>query len=210
MVTPADRKKVGAPLCDVFDNGLCFIAFDNNFLNFNSALFRVFYPFSLQAPAKLIPTIPRCASSSFDWTTRQSVVLLRDPCPTLLGGLLQANPRRYERETDSTQEPRSQSTDPRGETHCKNRCRLIPRSELEALIERYYPNVGNCRQPVGLYVMLRIYFLRHCLNLLGPGAEDALYKSVVLRRFTGVDLDRAAAPDETTILNFHHLLEYMS
>jgi IS5 family transposase len=29
----------------------------------------------------------------------------------------------------------------------------------------------------------------------------------VLRRFTGVDLGRAAAPDETTILNFSHLLE---
>ena len=38
-------------------------------------------------------------------------------------------------------------------------------------------------------------------------AEDALYESAVLRRFTGVDLGRAAAPDESTILNFRHLLE---
>jgi hypothetical protein len=29
----------------------------------------------------------------------------------------------------------------------------------------------------------------------------------VLRRFSGVDLGRAPAPDETTILNFRHLLE---
>lgn len=37
--------------------------------------------------------------------------------------------------------------------------------------------------------------------------EDALYESAVLRRFAGVDLERAPAPDETTILNFRHLLE---
>jgi IS5 family transposase len=55
--------------------------------------------------------------------------------------------------------------------------------------------------------MLRIYFLQHWFNLSDPGAEDALYDSPALRGFTGVDLGRAAAPDETTILNFRHLLE---
>ena len=34
-----------------------------------------------------------------------------------------------------------------------------------------------------------------------------MYESPVLRGFAGVDLGRAAAPDETTILNFRHLLE---
>ena len=37
--------------------------------------------------------------------------------------------------------------------------------------------------------------------------EDALYESPVLRRFAGIDLGRAPVPDETTILNFRHLLE---
>ena len=55
--------------------------------------------------------------------------------------------------------------------------------------------------------MLRIYFLQHWFNLSDPGAEEALYDSPALRRFAGVDLGRAAAPDETTILNFRHLLE---
>jgi IS5 family transposase len=55
--------------------------------------------------------------------------------------------------------------------------------------------------------MLRIYFLQHWFNLSDPGAEDALYDSPALRGFAGVDLGRAAAPDETTILNFRHLLE---
>jgi len=84
---------------------------------------------------------------------------------------------------------------------------IVPWSELEALIEPYYPKAGNGRQPVGLAIMLRIYFLQHWFNLSDPGAEDALYESAVLRRFTGVDLGLAAAPDETTILNFRHLLE---
>jgi transposase, IS5 family len=34
-----------------------------------------------------------------------------------------------------------------------------------------------------------------------------LYDSPALRKFAGVDLGRAPAPDETTILNFRHLLE---
>jgi len=84
---------------------------------------------------------------------------------------------------------------------------IVPWSELEALIAPYYPKAGKGRQPVGLGIMLRIYFLQHWFNLSDPGAEDALYESPVLRGFVGIDLGRAAAPDETTILNFRHLLE---
>jgi IS5 family transposase len=55
--------------------------------------------------------------------------------------------------------------------------------------------------------MLRVYFLQQWFALSDPAAEDALYESAVLRRFAGIDLGRAPAPDETTILNFRHLLE---
>jgi IS5 family transposase len=84
---------------------------------------------------------------------------------------------------------------------------VVPWRELEALIEPYYPKAGDGRQPVGLSIMLRVYFLQQWFNLSDPGAEDAFYESSVLRRFAGVDLGRAAAPDETTILRFRHLLE---
>jgi transposase, IS5 family len=84
---------------------------------------------------------------------------------------------------------------------------VVPWSELEALIEPHYPKAGNGRQPVGLSIMLRVYFLQQWFNLSDPGAEDALYESPVLRHFVGVDLGRAAAPDETTILRFRRLLE---
>lgn len=55
--------------------------------------------------------------------------------------------------------------------------------------------------------MLRTYFVQQWFNLSGPGVEDALYDSPALRRFVGVDLGTAAAPDETTVLRFRHLLE---
>jgi IS5 family transposase len=84
---------------------------------------------------------------------------------------------------------------------------VVPWSELEAQIKPYYPKAGKGRHPVGLGIMLRIYFLQHWFNLSDPGAEDALYDSPALRGFAGVDLGRAAVPDETTILNFRHLLE---
>jgi hypothetical protein len=84
---------------------------------------------------------------------------------------------------------------------------VIPWSELEARIAPHYPKAGKGRQPVGLGVMLRIYFLQHWFALSDPGAEDALYESPVLRGFCGIDLGRAPVPDETTILNFRHLLE---
>jgi IS5 family transposase len=84
---------------------------------------------------------------------------------------------------------------------------VMPWRELQSLIEPYYPKEGSGRPPVGLSIMLRIYFLQHWFNLSDPAAEEALYDSPALRQFAGVDLGRAAAPDETTILNFRHLLE---
>jgi len=84
---------------------------------------------------------------------------------------------------------------------------VVPWRELEAVIEPHYPKAGNGRQPVGLSIMLRVYFLQQWFKLSDPGAEDALYESPALRRFAGIDLGRAPAPDETTILRFRRLLE---
>jgi IS5 family transposase len=83
----------------------------------------------------------------------------------------------------------------------------IPWAELQGLIEPHYPKGENGRPPVGLSIMLRVYFLQQWFNLSDPGAEEALYESPGLRHFAGVDLGRAPAPDESTILQFRHLLE---
>jgi IS5 family transposase len=85
--------------------------------------------------------------------------------------------------------------------------RLIPWAELCELIAPAYPTAGNGRPPRALETMLRIYFLQQWFNLSDPAAEDALYDSVSMRRFVGVDLSAESAPDETTICRFRHLLE---
>ena len=85
--------------------------------------------------------------------------------------------------------------------------RVVPWSELQGLVEPFYPKPGNGRQPVGLAIMLRTYFLQQWFGFSDPGMEEAFYDSPALRRFAGVDLGVAAAPDETTILRFRHLLE---
>src|SRR5271154_4027178 len=84
---------------------------------------------------------------------------------------------------------------------------VVPWARLLSLVEPHYPKAGKGRQPVGLSIMLRIYFVQQWFNLSDPGMEEALYESAVLRRFAGVDLGVAPAPDETTILRFRHLLE---
>jgi IS5 family transposase len=63
------------------------------------------------------------------------------------------------------------------------------------------------RAPVGVERMLRIYFLQQWFNLSDPAVEEALYDSVVMRRFVGIDLGCEPVPDETTGCKFRHLLE---
>ncbi|HEU4664048.1 MAG TPA: IS5 family transposase [Dokdonella sp.] len=84
---------------------------------------------------------------------------------------------------------------------------VIPWSRLLALIEPHYPKGSGGRPVMPLERMLRIYFMQQWFNLSDPGMEDALYDSESMRRFAGVELVEDAIPDETTILNFRHLLE---
>jgi IS5 family transposase len=84
---------------------------------------------------------------------------------------------------------------------------VVPWKKLCTLIEPHYPKAGNGRPPVGVERMLRMYFLQQWFNLSDPGVEEALYDSVVMRDFVGIDLGREPVPDETTICKFRHLLE---
>jgi len=80
-------------------------------------------------------------------------------------------------------------------------------SPRDARCEPFYPKAGNGRPPIGLERMPRLHFLQHWFNLSDPAAEEALYDSLSMREFGGIDLGREPVPDETTIINFHHLLE---
>ena len=82
---------------------------------------------------------------------------------------------------------------------------LIPWARLEARIAAHYPKGGVGRQPYPLEAMVRVHCLQLFYNLSDPGLEDALYEVESMRRFARLSLARI--PDETTILNFRHLLE---
>ena len=84
--------------------------------------------------------------------------------------------------------------------------RLIPWRRLEKRIEPFYPKAGRGRRPYPLGVMLRVHCVQLFYNLSDPGMEDLLYEVESVRRFVGLRLS-GPLPDETTILNFRHLLE---
>ena len=83
---------------------------------------------------------------------------------------------------------------------------LIPWEEVEERIRPFYPNAGRGRRPYELSAMLRIHCVQLFYNLRDPGMEDMLYEVESVRRFVGLRLP-GPLPDETTILNFRHLLE---
>ena len=54
--------------------------------------------------------------------------------------------------------------------------------------------------------MLRVHLMQNWFALSDPSMEEALYEIASLRTFAGLKLSEPI-PDETTILNFRHLLE---
>jgi IS5 family transposase len=87
--------------------------------------------------------------------------------------------------------------------------RIIPWPEMTAAVQTVYPKISENggRPPIPLERMLRIYFLQLWFNLSDPAVEEALYDSVSMRSFVGIDLGVEGAPDETTVCKFRHLLE---
>ena len=65
---------------------------------------------------------------------------------------------------------------------------VVPWRELVAEVEPFYPKAVGGRPPVGLERMLRMYFLQQWFNLADPAVEEALYESVSMRHFVGIDL----------------------
>ena len=74
--------------------------------------------------------------------------------------------------------------------------RIIPWTELAAVIEPVYPKVSEQggRPPIPLERMLRIYFLQLWFNLSDPAVEEALYDSVAMRSFVGIRSGSEGAP----------------
>ncbi len=85
----------------------------------------------------------------------------------------------------------------------------MPWIRLLALIEPHYPKAGpkGGRPPMPLETMMRVFFLQQWYGMSDPMAEEILCDSDAMRCFSGIELGDNWIPEETTILNFHHLLE---
>lgn len=83
---------------------------------------------------------------------------------------------------------------------------LIPWKQIEKKVRKHYPRTGLGRPPYPLTVMLRVHCMQLFYNLSDPAMEDALYEIESMRNFAELRL-HDNLPDETTILNFRHLLE---
>jgi IS5 family transposase len=84
--------------------------------------------------------------------------------------------------------------------------KVVPWQALLRLIEPFYPVAGRGRRPYPLEAMLRVHLMQNWFALSDPAMEEALYEIASLRNFAGLKLSEPI-PDETTVLNFRHLLE---
>jgi IS5 family transposase len=83
---------------------------------------------------------------------------------------------------------------------------VVPWKVLLKIIKPHYPTAGRGRRPYPLESMLRVHLMQNWFALSDPAMEEALYEIASLRSFAHLSLNEAI-PDETTILNFRHLLE---
>ncbi|KVD66299.1 hypothetical protein WI87_30685 [Burkholderia ubonensis] len=83
---------------------------------------------------------------------------------------------------------------------------VVPWPRLPVAIEPYCPKEKGGKPPVGREQMLRIYFLQQWYVLSDRGLEDALYGSMAMRTFAGINLAVQNVPDATTLLKFRRLL----
>ena len=85
--------------------------------------------------------------------------------------------------------------------------RVVPWSELVALVLPYLPEGRRGRPPFPAEAMLRIHFMQQWFNLSDPAMEDALHDVPLFRDFAGLGGWDDRLPDESTILRFRHVLE---
>jgi IS5 family transposase len=83
---------------------------------------------------------------------------------------------------------------------------VVPWKALLKVIEPFYPEAGRGRRPYPLESMLRVHLMQNWFALCDPSMEEGLYEIASLRHFAGLKLSEPI-PDETTILNFRHMLE---
>lgn len=85
--------------------------------------------------------------------------------------------------------------------------RVVPWSELVALVTPYMPEGRRGRPPFPVEALLRIHFMQQWFTLSDPAMEEALHDMPLFRDFAGLGGWNDRLPDESTILPFRHVLE---
>lgn len=85
--------------------------------------------------------------------------------------------------------------------------KVVPWNTFHAEIAPHYTEKETGRKRMDLVMMLKIYFLQQWYSLSDREAEEMIYDRNSFQKFLGIDLLSQAVPDDTTILNFRHLLE---
>ena len=85
--------------------------------------------------------------------------------------------------------------------------RIVPWDVFVGLVRPHYPTGERGRPPIGIEIMLRMFFLQVWFSLSDEEVEDTIYDSYAFRTFMGIDFLSRQAPDATTLCLFRQLLE---
>ena len=78
--------------------------------------------------------------------------------------------------------------------------RVVPWSELVALVLPHAPEGKRGRPPFPVETMLRIHFMQQWFTLSDPAMEEALHDVPLFREFAALDNWNMRLPDESTNL----------
>ena len=86
---------------------------------------------------------------------------------------------------------------------------VLPWRKIVQLIKPHYYNNKAGRPPYDLMLMVKIYCLQQWYRLGDLSMEEEIYDRKSFVKFLDIDLMIDKIPDETTILNFRHLLSFL-
>ncbi len=84
---------------------------------------------------------------------------------------------------------------------------MVPWAALVELVAPFSPEGRRGSPPFSVKAMLRVRFMQQCFTLSEPLMKGTLHDMPVLHEFAGRDNWAFRLPDESTILQFHYLLE---
>lgn len=85
--------------------------------------------------------------------------------------------------------------------------RVVPWEKLIGVVAPHYKEKSTGRKATDLELLVRLHCLQLWYNLSDPALEDAVHDRLSFQRFLQLDPLQQKVPDETTVLNFRHLLE---